>query len=165
MSRRTPPADTDPSAAVASGTGRKNGRRSHLAYRLAGLPELTGVKFAGPNARRRSVRPGRVNLPREHAVAAGQAPFARSRADAVRSCSALQKASDLLQQTAPSRIASQNEMVAAFQRDEARARNAGRDPAPFLKRLHGVVATMKHQRGRLDPGQEVGHVDFVDGAA
>ena len=52
-------------------------------------------------------------------------------------------------------------MIAAFERHEARAGNAGRDPAAFLERLHRVVAAMEHQCRDLHLRQQVGDVDVV----
>jgi len=47
----------------------------------------------------------------------------------------------------------QHQMIAAFQRYKARARNAGGEPASLFERLHCIVAAMEHQRRCPDPRQ------------
>src|SRR5207302_11197458 len=75
--------------------------------------------------------------------------------------SARQEILDLVEKPAPGRIAFQDQVVAPFERHEARAGNAGRKPASFLEWLHRIVTAMKYERRRADARQQIDHVDVV----
>src|SRR5262245_43616710 len=79
--------------------------------------------------------------------------------------SGLEEGVHLVQEATPARIAFQDDVIAAFQLDEAGSWNARRHQAPFFERRHGVVATMQNQRWDANAREQVGYVDVVHGLA
>ena len=51
-------------------------------------------------------------------------------------------------------------MIAAFKRDEFRARNAGCERAALIKWYRRIIAAMKHQRRHRNSREHVGNVNI-----
>ena len=63
----------------------------------------------------------------------------------------------------PGRLTLQHQMVAAFERNEARPWNTGCEASSLLEGLNGIVPAMKDQGRHADPRKQLAHVDVVGG--
>src|SRR5262249_12182605 len=75
----------------------------------------------------------------------------------------IQKGADLVHEALPCRLVRQDDVVAAFERNEPGIRDAAREHQPLLERAGGVAAAVQHERRRGDPRQQMGDIDFADG--
>jgi hypothetical protein len=75
---------------------------------------------------------------------------------------ALDEAAHLGQQFRPGRLVFQQNVIPARQRDEARPRDRRGELAPGIIRDPCVVTRVQHQRWRLHPRRQVGHVELVE---
>jgi hypothetical protein len=90
------------------------------------------------------------------------APFlrARHRPDALTKESAY-----LTDETCPGRIAGQENVVAALERDEPSSANAAGDESTLLEWYSDLIAAMQHERRRGDARQKVENIDFPKATA
>src|SRR5262249_42976228 len=72
-----------------------------------------------------------------------------------------QEISDFAHEPSPTRIAFEDEVVAALEWHESRALNAGSEPPSLVEWLHGILATVEHQGRNLYLWQQVGNVQLV----
>src|SRR4051812_46437615 len=78
-----------------------------------------------------------------------------------RRCAFAQKPAHLAYESDPGRIARQEEVVAALERDELCPGNAAGDQPALLERHGFVITTVEHQRGRRDARQKVEDIEIA----
>src|ERR1043166_3990433 len=72
------------------------------------------------------------------------------------------KSAHLADETSPGRVARQQHVVAALERNESRPRNAARDQLSLFERYRDIAATMQHQRWRGDARKQVENIEFAE---
>src|SRR5262245_58276933 len=74
----------------------------------------------------------------------------------------IQKSADLVHEARPCRLVRQDDVVAAFERNEPGIGDAAREHQPLLERAGGVAAAVQHERRCGDPRQQMGDIDVAE---
>ena len=67
-----------------------------------------------------------------------------------------------LTKAGPGRVARQQHVIAALERNKPRPRNAARDQPSLLERYAGIITAMQHQRWRGDARKQVENIEFAE---
>src|SRR5205807_4079287 len=72
------------------------------------------------------------------------------------------KSAHLADEARPGRVARQQHVIAALERNKPRPRNAARDQPSLLERYGGIITAMQHQRWRGNARKQVENIEFAE---